>query len=223
MPQLLFLFADFGLNQGIVRYAASLRVKGENDRVRKIVKCGLLFKAFIGITIFVVNFVFADWFASLFLQRPDMTFYLRLASTGILFHVIFTTVISAFVGLDRTEYNAVATSIQAVSKTIIQIALLFVGSSVTGALIGNVASFVVGSSAGISILFLIVREKEESKSGSEILKDVKTLVRYGALLYVSSLLIGFIPVYQNVIARAICPESNDSKSGIYRFHILTLF
>jgi hypothetical protein len=127
--------------------------------VKKIVKLGLLFKTFTGVMIFAIGFVFADWFASLFLQRPDLTFYIRIASLGILFQVVFTTATSVFVGLDRTEYNAVATNIQAVAKTVVSIALVLLGLSVTGALIGNVASFAVGGAAGISMLFITMRGK----------------------------------------------------------------
>jgi len=199
VPQLLYLFADFGINQGIIRFTSSLRVKGEKYRLKKIVKYGLMLKTITGIIIFAVNFALSDWFASQILQRPDLAFQVRLASTGILFQVIFITATSAFVGLDRAEYNAVSTNIQSISKTIIQIALILLGLGVTGAVIGHVASFAVGAAVGLSILFVILRGKEETNGDHEIGKVLKTLVRYGAPLYVSLLLVGFIPVYQNII------------------------
>jgi len=213
VPQLLFLFADMGLNQGIIKFTSSLRVQGEHDRVKKIVKLGLLFKTFTGVMIFAIGFVFADWFASLFLQRPDLTFYIRIASLGILFQVVFTTATSVFVGLDRTEYNAVATNIQAVAKTVVSIALVLLGLSVTGALIGNVASFAVGGAAGISMLFITMRGKKGSKSSHGRVEEIRALVRYGAPLYVSLLLVGFIPVYQNVILAFF---ASDAEIGNFK-------
>lgn len=213
VPQLLYLFADFGINQGIIKFTSSLRVKGEKYRLKKIIKYGLSLKAITGMAIFATNFVFADWFASQFLNRPDLTFQIRLASTGILFQVIFMTTTSAFVGLDRTEYNAVATNVQSLSKTIIQVALILLGLGVTGAIIGHVASFVVGGATGLCILFIMLRGKEENEGNREIVKVLKTLVKYGAPLYVSLLVAGFIPVYQNVVLAIF---TTDADVGNFR-------
>jgi O-antigen/teichoic acid export membrane protein len=127
--------------------------------------------------------------------------------------VIFITATSAFVGLDRAEYNAVATNIQSFSKTIIQIALILLGLGLTGAVIGHVASFVVGGAAGLSILFVILRGKDDTKGGHEVREVLKTLVRYGAPLYVSLLLTGFIPAYQNVVLAIF---TTDADIGNFR-------
>jgi len=199
VPQLLFIFTDLGINQGIIKFTASLRSKGETSRLAKIIKYGLLLRAFTGIAIFIINYTFADLFASFLLQRPDLAFYIRIASTAVLFQVIFTTATSAFVGLDKTEYNALTGNIQAIAKAIISIALVLLGFSVTGAIIGYVAGYIVAAVAGISLLLLIIREKSSVKDNCSISDDLKTLMRYGAPLYISLLLTGFIPLYQNVI------------------------
>src|SRR3990170_6533615 len=153
VPQLLFLFTDLGINQGIIKFTANLRAKGETNRITKIIKYGLLVKASTGIAIFIINYVLADLFASALLQRPDLALYIRIASTAVVFQVIATTATSAFVGLDKTEYNALTLNIQAIAKAIISIALVLVGFSVAGALMGHVASYIVAAGASASILF----------------------------------------------------------------------
>lgn len=115
VPQLLFFFTDLGINQGIVKFTASLRAKGEIDRLARMIRSGLLIRALTGLAMFAVSYSLADWFALFFLQRPDLAFYVRIASIGIIFQVIFSTVTSAFVGLDKTEYNALTTNIQAIA------------------------------------------------------------------------------------------------------------
>ena len=197
VPTLLLTFTDLGINQGITKFTASLKAKGETERLARIIKYGLLLRASAGIAIFIINYVFADQFASFFLQRPDLAFYIRIASTSTLFHVILTTATSAFVGLDKTEYNALAANIQALAKTIISISLVLLGFGVAGALVGYVAGYVVAATAGIAILFLIIREKQSAQDGYSISGDLKTLLRYGAPLYVSVLLVSFVPLYQN--------------------------
>jgi len=213
VPTLLFIFTDLGINQGIIKFTASLRTKGETNRLTKIIKYGLLLRASTGIAIFILNYAFADLFASLFLQRPDLAFYIRIASISVLFQVIFTTATSAFVGLDKTEYNALTANIHAIAKAIISIALVLLGFSVAGAIIGYVASYIVAAVAGISILFLIIREKQSVKNNNSISDDLKTLIRYGAPLYISLLLTSFIPLYQNVMLAIF---TTDADIGNYK-------
>jgi O-antigen/teichoic acid export membrane protein len=155
IPSLLLLFADLGINQGIVKFTAGLRLKGETHRVAKIVKHGLLIKAIAGVLLFLINYTLADLLASVLLQRPDMAFYVRVISTSILFQVIFSTASFAFVGLDKTEYNALAANVQAFAKATISISLVLLGFGVLGALSGYVSSYVIASIAATAILFLL--------------------------------------------------------------------
>jgi len=134
IPSLLLLFVDLGINQGIIKFTASLRLKGETHRVAKIIKHGLMIKAITGAVLFLINFMFADVLASVLLQRPDMAFYVRIVSISMLFQVIYSTVSSAFVGLDKTEYSALAANVQAFAKAIISISLVLLGFGVVGAL-----------------------------------------------------------------------------------------
>ena len=153
IPSLLFLFTDLGINQGIIKFTATLRARGESNRLARIVKYGMLLKVSVGIAIFLINYTLADWFAVTFLQRPDLVFYIRIASTSVVFQVIFTTATSAFVGFDKAEYNAITSNIQAIAKTVISIALVIVGFSVAGALLGYVAGYMIAAVAGSALLF----------------------------------------------------------------------
>lgn len=213
VPQLLFIFTDLGINQGITKFTANLHAKGETNRLTKIIKYGLLLKASIGIVIFIINYALADFFASVLLQRPDLAFYIRIASTSVVFQVIFTTATSAFVGLDKTEYNALTSNIQAIAKTIISIALVLVGFSVAGAVIGYVASYIVAAVASASILFIILHEKQNNKNNHTFTNDLKTLIRYGAPLFISLLFTGFTPLYQNVLLAIF---TTDTDIGNYK-------
>jgi O-antigen/teichoic acid export membrane protein len=213
IPSLLLTFTDLGINQGITKFTANLKAKGETNRLARIIKYGLLLRASTGIAIFIINYVFADIFSSFFLQRPDLAFYIRIASTSILFHVIFTTATSAFVGLDKTEYNALSANVQALAKAIISVSLVLLGFGVAGALIGYVTSSIVAAIAGIALLFLIIREKQDVKDSYNISDDLKTLMRYGAPLYISVLLTSFVPLYQNFILAIF---TTDTDIGNYK-------
>jgi stage V sporulation protein B len=213
VPQLLFIITDLGINAGIIKFTATLQLRDETGRIMGLIKHGLLLRAFVGFTIFVISYVFAESFASYLLQRPDLTFFVRIASISVLFQVIFSTATSAFVGLDKTHYNALATNVQAIAKAVISIALIFLGLSVLGAIIGQVMGYVIAAVASIAILLIIVREKRSYKNDSKITDDLKILMRYGAFLYVSALLIGSIPLYQNLILAIF---TTDSEIGNYK-------
>jgi len=208
VPQLLLVFTNLGIEQGIIKFTASLRVRGEINRLTKIIKYSLLLKALTGVTIFIINYAFADLFASAFLQRPDLAFYIRLASIGLVFQVIFSTIMSAFVGLDKTQYNALTSNVQAMAKAIISISLILVGFSVVGALWGHVASHVVAAGAGVSILFLALNQEQNAESNYNFKEALTTLMRYGAPLYLSILLTSFIPLYKNILLAIFTTDAN---------------
>ncbi|MEM4704336.1 MAG: oligosaccharide flippase family protein, partial [Candidatus Bathyarchaeia archaeon] len=214
VPQLLFLFTDLGINNGITKFTASFSALNENARIRRIIKYGLILRVFTGIAIFAVNYVFADAFASILLQRPDLAFFIRIAAASVLFQTIFTTANSAFVGLGKTEFNALTINIQAIAKAAVSIGLVLLGFSVAGAVTGYVASFFVAAIAGLAILFFVVfREKVNDQKNVNSFTDLKLIISYGIPLYFSILLTGFIPLYQNVVLAIF---TTDADVGNYK-------
>jgi len=227
-PQLLLLFTDLGINQGIIKFTASFRAKKENRRVKKVIIYGLILRATAGTIIFAINYFFADFFAAILLQRPELTFYVRIAAISVLFQAIFTTITSAFVGLDKSEYNALASNIQASAKAIISLSLVLLGFSIAGAVIGYVMSYAVAAILSLVILIFSTREnKNIQDGGNKIGSDLKAILNYGIPLYISILLTGFIPIYQNVVLAFF---TTDVEIGNYKaainfislMHVLTV-
>jgi O-antigen/teichoic acid export membrane protein len=213
VPQLLFLFTDLGISQGITKFAATLQAKGETNRLLNMVKHGLLVRAIIGLAIFAVNYVFADIIATYLLQRPELAFYIRLGSISILFQVIFSTATSAFVGMDKAEYHAIATNVQATAKTIASIALILAGLGITGAITGFTVSYIASAVVALPLLWLLFRRKKSSEQREGLATNLKTLFRYGTPLYVSVLLSGFLPLLINVILAFF---TTDNAIGNYK-------
>lgn len=198
-PELLYLFTDLGLNQAIIKFAATLRSRNESERIPSIVKHGMVARAAIGITIFVLNYVLADTIATHLLQRPDLGFYIQIASTAILFRVIFTTATSAFIGLDKTEYQAVTSNIQALAKAIASITLILFGFSILGALAGYTLSFLGAAFVSLPLLWLLMRQNKIGGKGEGFKKNLRDMFHYGSPLYVCVLIVGFFPFLMNVI------------------------
>ncbi|MCL2172291.1 MAG: oligosaccharide flippase family protein [Candidatus Bathyarchaeota archaeon] len=224
IPSLLVLITDLGMNTGVTKFVASLRAEGKNERVPAIIKYSLLFRIGIGIIISIISIVFASYFA-LIINRPDFTFYIQLSSLSVVFQVIFTNTNSAFIGLDKSEYNALNSTIRAVLTTILQVALVVFSFNVTGALIGYVGGFAVSAIVG-SILLSYKLLKPKTSSTSQTIPEsghnvLTLLARYSMPVYVSVLLVGFFPLYQQLVLAFF---STDIAIGNFRaaYNFVTL-
>ena len=197
-PSLFSLFTDLGINLGVTKFAATLSAKGETGHIRKIVQYSLMLKIVVSATLFAANFIFAEQFATL-LGRPELTFYIRIASLSIVFQAIYTIAASAFVGLDKTEYQALTANIQASAKSTLSIALVVVGYGVAGAALGFAASNIVAAVSGTVLLFTMIGNKPTTEGTYKFKTEISELMRYGLPLYISLIFLSLIPIYQNFI------------------------
>lgn len=205
VPALVLLFTDLGISTGITKFAASLHAEGNDSHAFSIIRLGVWFRFLVGLVATVLSIVFAGYLA-LVINRPDYALYVQIGSLSIVFQVVFGTVNSAFVGLDKAEYNALTTNVQAIAKTVMQVSIAFVSLSLSGVLIGYVGGFAVASVAGAFVLFYRVmrpvngnvnaRKNPDGESHGQILN---LLARYGMPLYVSTVLTGVIPLFQKAL------------------------
>jgi stage V sporulation protein B len=215
IPTLLLLFTDLGLNAAVTKFVANFSAEGKYNRAHTVVRYGMLFRLGIGIVVSVISLVFASYFA-LLINRPDLSFFIQLACLSVIFQVIFTTANSAFVGYDRSEYNALITTAQAVVRTVMQIVLVLVGFSLGGALVGYVVGFLIAAIIGAVILFFKFAKPKTDLSdkvtdtGSQILR---LLARYGLPVYIAVVLTGFFPLYQQMVLAFF---SSDIAIGNFR-------
>ena len=209
-PQLLLLLINPGIDQGIMKYAASLRVKGEEKRISKLVIHGLLVKIALGTLATIICFTLSDLFAKNMLRRPEITFYIQIASLTILLQAIFATINSSFIGTDKTEYNTISTNIQALTKAAISTSLVILGLGITGALTGYILSLLAACLFGI-FTFLYKIHRPLNRNGDckdSVLQSLRLLVKYGFPLYLSALIFGLISQYQNILL-AIFASNED--------------
>ena len=201
MPSLLILFVNPGISQGLIKYTASLRAKGEEQSVAKLLLHGLSAKILLGLTATFVCFMFSDLFARQILNRPEITPYIQLASTLIILQTVYTTINSTFVGLDKTEYNAVITGSQAIVKALISSSLVIIGLGIFGALSGYIAGSLAASVLGIFIFYKTysLLNHNHGVSNEHFSGNVRLLIRYGFPLYLSALLGGLVLQYQNIL------------------------
>jgi len=203
VSQMFVLFAGFGIGQGIIKFASSLRAEGRTDDALRIVKYGAVARAFTGLAFFLFSFIFADFLASTILNRPELGVYVRIASISIIFQVVGTSATSSFIGLDRTHYCALTAIIERISKAIVSIALVLVGFGVSGAVLGHVGGWIAGGLFALIVLLFVLRKPAGNSDITVNLTDsVKKLIGYGLPLYGCKIAVGFIPAIQSLVLAA---------------------
>jgi len=201
MPSLLVLFTNPGVVEGLTKFSANLRVKGEKGRLGRLLLRSLYFETILGLIASFACFFFAGHFATHVLSRPDISGFIQIAAALVVLQAVFDTFNSAFIGVDRAEYTAITTIVQSIIKAIVGPALVILGLAIAGALIGYVFSFIVACVLGLSLfafkIYKALNRSSDAPSGFS--KDLKMLIGYGFPLYISTLIVGFTLQYRNIL------------------------
>jgi O-antigen/teichoic acid export membrane protein len=213
IPSVLAGLVDLGVNSALTRFSARLRAEGKAQLAAGMLKSGFLFKLLIGIAMSVTCFVFSDALATYVLNRPGMGFLVKLASSLILFQTIFTTLNSAFIGLDRMEGTALIMNAQSIAKTTLSPLLVVLGFSVVGALTGHITSYMIASLAGGLVLSKYYKGLGKP-SNISFPSNLKTMLHYGFPLYLSALIPLIRGQYQTVILAFFTSNVEIGNFGI---------
>lgn len=195
-PSLLFIFIDLGVNSALIKYCAEFKTKERNKHIASIIKSGFLYKTTLSFVFFLILFCFSDWFAAYALRRPDIVFLVRIVSVLIILQVVFNTARNIFVGLDKMEYSATASVLQAIVKLVIALTLIFLGFGVLGAIIGHIAGYLVAGLISLLLVYNLYGNFRSKNADTRFSADLKLMIKYGFPLYFSGLLMAFLSQFQ---------------------------
>ncbi len=198
IPQILLLFTDLGITTGMIKFASSSKSNVDRAQTMRILRHGMTFRIIAGIVVFAVALLLPELISATFINRGDLSFIVQIASISILFQIIFTTSTSAFVGLDKAQYNALATNVQAIGKTVASVILVLAGFGIAGAVMGYVWGYVVAGIVAGLIFLKLVRRKETDAKGSHR-ETFGILTKYGLPLYAYTLIAGFLPLLAQIV------------------------
>jgi len=216
VPSILIGLIDFGITSAITRFSAKFKAEGRDSEVRRVIKTGLLFELIVGIIASLFCLIFSDLLSTYLINRPEASFYVRIASFLILFQTLLNVLSSAFIGLDRVKANALVMVIRASTKFLLSPLLIILGFGILGALLGHILCYIIAVAAGIASLGLMLYKGHgDHGSNSSIFK---TMLKYGAPLYASGLLGLFSLQYQTII---IAFFATNIEVG--NFQVTTLF
>jgi len=192
VPTLIGVFRDWGVNSAMVRYAALYRGEGRDYEVRSIFVSGLIFEIAMGLALSAVSFGLSGFLAADVFHRSTLTPLIQLASVSILATGIVNAATAAFTGVEKMQSYSVMVIIQSIFKTIIMIALVLEGLHTAGAVIGNIASYVIAGAIGMLLMYVIYRKLPKPDTRKlEIKSYTKTMLTYATPLSFSNIISGF--------------------------------
>jgi len=193
VPQIFYLVTDFGIREGLIKFTIDAQKNGQINLGIKIIKYSILIRAIAGILCFLLLFVSADFISEVILQRPNLGFFVRIASITVIFQAIYTTSTHAYIGLDKTLRSSIITQIQALSKAVFTVLFIVLGFGISGAVFGYVSGLVVAGTIGLFSILLYFRGFDNFVDSQQIATNLKKLMKYGAPLYFSYMIIGIMP------------------------------
>jgi len=152
VPNILASIIGLGIDQAVVTFPAKYKVESKPTYITQILRTALALKLIIGIGASIFCFLFAEFWATYLLNNLEVSPYIRIASSLVLFQTLWMTIYSAFIGLDRTEASSITKMLMAIVKALAASILILLGLGVAGAVIGHIAGYAAASLTGAVIL-----------------------------------------------------------------------
>ena len=190
-----------GTDEALIRFLAKLKAEGKPKLAAHVLKLGLAFRMIMGGIASLICLLFADFFAAYLLNRPELTIYIKIVSFYILFQVLFDSVSSAFIGLDRMERSAQIMVLMSFTRLSVAPLLILLGYGIAGGVTGNVLAYAVAAVIGLlAILAGPYRKLSLSPNfGNEDSFGLRPLISYGFPLYLGSLLYALQSEFQSIL------------------------
>jgi O-antigen/teichoic acid export membrane protein len=195
----LLLFTDFGISPALIKFSAKLKAENKFGQLACMIKHGLLFKLAISFTILCIGLIFSDILATFIINRPELSFLVRISIFLVLFNSLFSAINSILIGFNDMKKSSLLSIIQQLTRSILSPLLIIIGFSILGAIVGYVISYILSAIIGIAIVYFIYYRKLNYDNSNRFKDNLKTMINYGSPLYISSFINSIIGTYQGIL------------------------
>ena len=159
-----------------------------------------MFELVMGTLLTLLSFLLADFLATSVFQLPEARILIEFASFTIIADSFLKISQSTFIGLDRLEFHSLILILNSGIRCFLAPLLVFLGYSVYGAIQGLIVAQLTAGIIGIIIFYVAFfrNSKKESWSKLDLIRTLKTLLRYGLPLSVAVISVGFLPLFYNI-------------------------
>ena len=162
---------------------------------------GAMFELVMGTLLTLLSFLLADFLATSVFQLPEARILIEFASFTIIADSFLKISQSTFIVLDRLEFHSLTLILNSGIRCFLAPLLVFLGYSVYGAMQGLIVAQLTAGIIGIIIFYVTFfrNSKKESWSKLDLIRTLKTLLRYGLPLSVAVIAVGFLPLFYNTL------------------------
>lgn len=144
--QVSVIFAQLGMNYGVVRYVAHYRAEGETARVRGTIIMALRVSLILSLVLATLMFFSAGFLANTVFNEPLLESVFRILSISLPFFAVMSIALWATQGFQTMKYE---TYIQLIQRPLLNFVLIvafyFLGAQILGAATAFVVSVIVGA------------------------------------------------------------------------------
>lgn len=212
IPYTLQLFIGFGISFSATRYSSYYLSRGMGAKAVQITRSAVAILLFFGIVLAVFNYYAGPYLADLFLKRPGLSPYVRLASLVIIGQAIAQASTSALVGWNSMGGFSLSYVLQGLVKLAVSPLLILIGFGVYGAIIGQVSSSLAFGATATFAIYIAMR-KVGSTDWSGTFAHLREMIAYGVPLFVGGIAAGLAAQYLTVILAII---ATNTVIGLYQ-------
>lgn len=198
-PNLISTFRDWGVTTAMIKYSAEANSENNVAKIRSVFVSGLAFEIIVGLVLAVLSLTLSHLLAQ-FYGRPAIVQLIQIASLFVLTGALVNVASAAFTGLEKMHLNSVMLIVQSIVKTALIITLVAVGLGTLGAVIGFSVGVLFAGLIGVLLMFVMYRSLPKAPTSAlELMKTIKTMLRYGLPLSIGAILSGFLTQFNSTI------------------------
>ena len=212
-PNLISTFRDWGVTTAMIKYSAESNNANDVAKIKNVFVSGLAFEIIVGLALSILSFTLSGFLAG-FYGRPAIVQFIQVASLFILTGALVNTATAAFTGMEKMHLNSIMLIVQSIVKTFLIIALVALGLGTFGAVIGFSVGVLFAGAIGVLLMYTMYRSlPKTTDSKLELMKTIKTMLKYGLPLSIGAILAGFLTqFYSTIIALFVL---NNALIGNY--------
>ena len=219
------LFIDLGINGALIKYLAQYRSEGRIWEANSFLKAGLTINILAGSILTALIFISSEYLAKQVFHQPEIQVLIQISSLNLLALSLLNTARSIFIGYERMKLVSLMVIIQSIIKSVLSPLLVFFGYGALGAATGHTAAILVTGIVGVTIIqFTYLKQRTEITSTINFIKASKTLLSYGAPLFLSLIINGSImQIYNFLMALNVTPSEVGNYQAATNFPVLIAF
>ncbi|MBC8274636.1 MAG: flippase [Chloroflexi bacterium] len=219
------LFIDLGINGALIKYLAQYRSEGRILEANSFLKAGLTINILASSILTALIYLSSGYLAKQVFHQPEIQVLIQVSSINLIAQSLFNTARSIFVGYERMNLVSLLVVVQSITKSFLSPVLVYLGYGALGAVTGHTAAILVAGVVGVVIVQLTYLKQGMGRESSiKFVEASKTLLSYGAPLFLSIIIGGSIMhIYNFLMALNVTPSEVGNYQAATNFPVLISF